>query len=308
MSDAERFDDDLGPKQRGASNSREEGDDNIGNRLQPDAHAHLDDDFGNRAPPDEAAAMPDDDIGNRHSAARGRGDEGPGGRGRRPRRRREARDGREPRESRGGRGGRSGGPRAERGEPVVYQLKSDPEEKRSAAEQVCTEIVRHSGREAEVKAELTEENGQPKVVVLVDEKGPGSPLFTRNSAALSSLNFLTNKIVNRFPDDRIRLVVHVLGGAPPSSGRGLAELSPEEEEVKAMALELAAQATRMNKALSVAPMRSDMRRIVHLTLESHPDVVTMSEGEGNFRKLIIAPRAMVGGSEARRETPQTEAP
>ncbi len=38
------------------------------------------------------------------------------------------------------------------------------------------------------------------------------------------------------------------------------------------------------------PMSSFERRIIHLTLANHPDVETVSEGEGNQRHIIIKPK------------------
>lgn len=290
--------------------------DNIGNLRPSDDDLVADDNIGNRRDPNEEQFVADD-IGNR-TEQRGRPPRGQGGPG-----------------GRGGGGGTGGGgrgrrrgrrrPRQDREQtrgpsrpmpaepPARYVLKSDPEEKRAAAERVCGEIVRLCQRQAEVKAELVEESGQPKVVVVVTEQGDDSPLFTRNSAALSALNFLTNKVVNRFPDDRIRLVVHVHSvGGPPPSERAPREPRQRDAATEAMALRLAEHAVRVNRVLSIAPIRSDLRRVVHVTLESNPDVVTMSEGEGAFRKLLIVPRALLkrGREEERAETaaPVPEAP
>lgn len=44
------------------------------------------------------------------------------------------------------------------------------------------------------------------------------------------------------------------------------------------------------------PMSSFERRIIHLALADHPEVETISEGEGNQRHIIIKPASSVGGS------------
>ncbi len=38
------------------------------------------------------------------------------------------------------------------------------------------------------------------------------------------------------------------------------------------------------------PMPASERRILHITLKEHPDVMTESVGEGAARRLIIRPR------------------
>ena len=65
-----------------------------------------------------------------------------------------------------------------------------------------------------------EDGDRPKVLISIDEKGvadqveknqlsprAGEPLFALGNAALMSLNYLVNKVVNRYPDDRIRLAI-----------------------------------------------------------------------------------------------------
>ncbi len=309
MSDAKDFADSA-PDYDAAQGISDEPGDSLGNRYQEEQAPEIDDDIGNRLAPVEAEAHIDDDIGNRAQAperalqrqGRGRGR----GRGRRNNKRkadgeqrgRSRRDGR----SDGRRGaGRSQRQRHERAPHSEYVLKSDPEDKRSKALETCTEIVRLCQREAQVTAELVDENGQPKVVVMVSENDSENALFMRNSAALSALNFLTNKVVNRFPDDRIRLVVHTSSGS--AGGRRRERVSDEERQAtEAMARELAAQAVRTGRILSVAPMRSELRRVIHLSLEKHDDVVTMSEGEGAFRKLLIVPRSMIPQAEPEEST------
>ena len=101
-----------------------------------------------------------------------------------------------------------------------YQLKSDPEDKRAQAEDAVQQVLQHAGRDATVTAQVVEDGKRTKVLVAIDERGPQAglpdarkpenskdPLFVLGNAALMSLNYLVNKIVNRYPNDRIRLVV-----------------------------------------------------------------------------------------------------
>jgi hypothetical protein len=92
-----------------------------------------------------------------------------------------------------------------------YQLKSDPEDKRKAALAATLEILKHAGRSGDVTAKVVQETHGPRVVVEIADKGTDGPLFARSSAALSALTFLVNKIINRYPDDRIRLSIVEMG-------------------------------------------------------------------------------------------------
>lgn len=102
----------------------------------------------------------------------------------------------------------------------AYVLKSDPAEKVRDAETCVREVLERAGRDAVVKARLIEDRDRPKVLITIDERGAKrdlpkerraenaeEPLFVLGNAALMSLNYLVNKIVNRYPDDRIRLAI-----------------------------------------------------------------------------------------------------
>ncbi len=91
-----------------------------------------------------------------------------------------------------------------------YVLSSDPEQKRLAAQETVKSILEKSGRLAEVTSILLKNESRLSVLVVMDEKRSDNmdkPLFVRGSVELTALNFIVNKIVNRYPNDRIRLAV-----------------------------------------------------------------------------------------------------
>lgn len=59
------------------------------------------------------------------------------------------------------------------------------------------------------------------------------------------------------------------------------------ESLQRLALRLAEQVGLRRRAITLEPMPPDERRIVHLALADHPDVVTNSIGEGEDRKVVI---------------------
>jgi len=101
-----------------------------------------------------------------------------------------------------------------------YTLRSPAEDKRALAERFVADILREAGRDATVAARILQDGDKPKLVVTIDDRGPSAtlpperrgpasdgPLFVLGNGALLSLNYLVNKVVNRYPDDRIRLAV-----------------------------------------------------------------------------------------------------
>lgn len=123
-----------------------------------------------------------------------------------------------------------------------YTLKSTPDQKRAEALRFVDDVLRESGRNAIVQARIIEDGDKPKLLVTIEEKGPhgklpaeripqdaSEPLFVMGNAALMSLNYLANKVVNRYPDDRIRLAVL------PASDEKLYLESLEEHQKRARA-------------------------------------------------------------------------
>lgn len=63
-----------------------------------------------------------------------------------------------------------------------------------------------------------------------------------------------------------------------------------EEILRRMAL-LAAQKVRFSgESTALPPMPANERRIVHLALAEEKDIITESEGEGKFRRVVVKPR------------------
>jgi spoIIIJ-associated protein len=59
------------------------------------------------------------------------------------------------------------------------------------------------------------------------------------------------------------------------------------DSLQKLALRLAEQVRLTRRAMTLEPMLPDERRIIHLALADHPDVVTHSVGEGEDRKVVI---------------------
>ena len=63
-----------------------------------------------------------------------------------------------------------------------------------------------------------------------------------------------------------------------------------EEQLNTLALSLATKAKLSNETQIIPNLSASERRIVHLALTNHPDVISESEGEGRERTLTIKPK------------------
>jgi spoIIIJ-associated protein len=66
------------------------------------------------------------------------------------------------------------------------------------------------------------------------------------------------------------------------------------EGLRTLALRLAEQVKTRKVPFSMEPMPAFERRVVHLALIDHPDVITESTGFGDSRKVVIIPKKLPG--------------
>ncbi len=103
-------------------------------------------------------------------------------------------------------------------------------------------------------------------------------LIGRRGDHLSQLQYLINTLVNRKLGNWTRVIVDVEGYR-----------SRREESLIGLAERVARQVARSGRSIVLEPMPPNERRIIHLTLRSHPDVSTHSSGEGAQRRITVEP-------------------
>ena len=180
-------------------------------------------------------------------------------------------------------------------------------EKAARAEEVSRALLDRMGLGSAV-VEVRDEETQI-VVVITETEGStevASVLGTTRPPAIPSFQFLLNKIVNRFPDDRKHIVVEVPSVPKPerrasserrSEGGSRMELDPElDPTLVELGRLLAERAQRLNKVITVHPMLPADRRAVHQTIMVIDGVSTTSEGEGLYRRMHVVPESLGGGA------------
>ena len=120
----------------------------------------------------------------------------------------------------------------------------------------------------------------------VDINGPDlGILIGRRGDTLDALQYLISKMVNQKPEDRIPIIVDT-------------ENYRHRREAKLIiiAQKLGSQAKRQKKSVATELLNPQERRVIYLTLQSHPDLTAKSEGEGKLKKVIISPRNLANRS------------
>ena len=149
------------------------------------------------------------------------------------------------------------------------------------ASAVATEVIQEMLRQLRLDASVTLLPQDTKEEPLsFDVKGEDmGVLIGRRGQSLASFQFLARLIVAHRLQSWIPIVIDVEG----YKRRRL-------ESLRSLTLRMAEQVKRTKRTLNMEPMPADERRTVHLTLADDPEVTTQSTGEGEERKVAIAPR------------------
>ena len=114
---------------------------------------------------------------------------------------------------------------------------------------------------------------------LIDIRGEDSGLLIgQKGRSLSAVQYIVNAILNSSIDEKTRVLLDVEQ-----------YLSRRTTSLKNLASQVSKRVIQTKKSVTLEPMTSRDRRIVHLTLESNSNVLTESTGEGFSRKITVHP-------------------
>lgn len=150
------------------------------------------------------------------------------------------------------------------------------------AKEVLEKILDFMGLAAsvEVSRPLAEEIDTAPLPVTLNIKGEDlGILIGRQGQTLASLQHIVRLIVAHRLKAPIALAIDVESYKQRHC-----------QALQELALRLAQKAESTGQAVTLEPMPATERRIVHLALAKHPEVITQSIGEGEARKVIIAPK------------------
>ncbi len=122
--------------------------------------------------------------------------------------------------------------------------------------------------------------GEKEPPLVLDVSGPGTDVLVgRRGATIAALQHITRLIVGHEIEGRIHLVIDVEGFK-----------ARREKSLHRLAHRMAKQAINTHRTVKLEPMPPHERRIIHMALRDHPDVITESVGDRDRRKVTIIPR------------------
>ena len=114
-------------------------------------------------------------------------------------------------------------------------------------------------------------------LIYIEMSGDDSrTIIGKRGQTLDAIQYLTSLVVNKEEKEYIKVVLDAENYR-----------SKRQRTLEQLANRLAGKAVRTGKYVRLEPMNPYERKVIHATLQHHPDVVTRSEGEEPYRKVII---------------------
>lgn len=104
-------------------------------------------------------------------------------------------------------------------------------------------------------------------------------IIGKRGDTLDALEHLVNLCVNKGDGEYVKVILDTENYR-----------ARREQTLVKLAKSLASSATRNGRKITLEPMHSNERRIIHATLQNHAHVDTFSIGEEPNRKVVIAPK------------------
>ncbi len=129
------------------------------------------------------------------------------------------------------------------------------------------------------------------VIVKITGDGDGL-LIGKQGQNLDALQYLVNKAVQRTRSGSKRIVIDT------EEYR-----KRRENTLQSTALQVARKVIKTRKPMTLGPMNPHDRRIIHIALKNEKTLTTKSRGEGEFRKVVIAPARRGAAEETSEKNP-----
>ena len=142
-----------------------------------------------------------------------------------------------------------------------------------AAEEFLTNLFEAMNLEATFEINYNAEEREVNVEIKGEEMGI---LIGKRGQTLDSLQYLTSLVVNKESDEYLKVKVDTENYR-----------QRRKETLENLAKNIASKVKRTRKSVTLEPMNSFERRIIHSALQGDKYVETHSEGEEPYRKVVV---------------------
>lgn len=160
-------------------------------------------------------------------------------------------------------------------EDIKPLLQTKPEDLKDLTEHPALTFIKDTidsmGLKMSVKA-----SGNEEFFFLELEGEDTGTIIGKRGQTLDAIQYLTSLVVNKGKEEYVRVVIDAENYR-----------AKREKTLQQLADRLADKVARSKRPMKLEPMNPYERKVIHSTLQNHPKVVTRSEGEEPYRRVII---------------------
>ena len=136
-------------------------------------------------------------------------------------------------------------------------------------------FLREVTKEMGLDLEISAKKGDESLYVDIQGKDSGT-IIGKRGQTLDAIQYLTSLVVNKGQDEYTRVVVDAENYR-----------AKREKTLEALAYRLANKVIKTKRSVKLEPMNPYERKVIHAALHDHPKVMTRSEGQDPYRRVVI---------------------
>ena len=133
------------------------------------------------------------------------------------------------------------------------------------------EVIKEMG----LDLDITAKKGENSLYLDIQGKDSGT-IIGKRGQTLDAIQYLTSLVANKESEVYTRVVVDAENYR-----------AKREKTLEALANRLANKVVKTKRSVKLEPMNPYERKIIHATLQKNPNIITRSEGEEPYRRVII---------------------
>ena len=159
----------------------------------------------------------------------------------------------------------------------IEPVSADRQEKaKTDAIKFLTDVFKAMKLEASINVEFDAAENELSIDVKAEDMGV---LIGKRGQTLDSLQYIVSLAINKDSDEYVKVKLD-------SENYRIRR----KETLENLAKNIASKVKRTGRQVSLEPMNSFERRIIHSALQGDPDCETFSEGNDPYRKVVVKPK------------------
>ncbi len=136
-------------------------------------------------------------------------------------------------------------------------------------------FLRNVAEQMNLKLDIKAQGNDDSLYLDITGNDSGT-IIGKRGQTLDSIQYLTSLVVNKNKEKYIRVIVDAENYR-----------AKREKTLEQLANRLADKVIKTRKSVRLEPMNPYERKVIHATLQSNPGIITRSEGEEPYRRVII---------------------